>query len=199
MQTLSSSPRLELGLLTRVPTAAGATFVELPLWKLAAGADELVLARVIELEAHVFETEEGLVATTLIGLAVERWIEGSGPAHLHLWEEVGRRSREHGETRPSEAEGEVVSSSAPKYQLGERVLAFLERDQEHRRTYKRAQGKFSVHTSPLGLKVARDLSEFLVVGFERGSAVLRPGGKMVQSLEDVLAVVERTRGWMADA
>ncbi len=181
------------GGVTTLGTPAGATVVqELTLEDMAAGADAIVLARVVRVLERVVLTDRGAVPQRIARLRVTRWLKGRGAALVEVRETGGRFG--HG--------GGMAIAGVPRYRAGQEVLLFLERRAGHAsayRTYAMAQGTFVVRRGVPGVQdvVRRDLRDLGLAAWSQGRfRVRRREGVEEASLHDVLARIERVVRWL---
>lgn len=130
---------LACAMVWRATPAAATVVAETPLPDMVAGADAIVQGRVARVGQRLAVTESGLEPQRVVFVAVERWLKppvSSPPAVVVLHEPggvvAGRR---------------YLVEGAPRYRVGEEVIAFLEADGTAAtgfRTMNLALGKFAV-------------------------------------------------------
>ena len=177
-----------LAVLTLGPGSVRATvMVEVDLDTMARDAVAIVHGRVAHRSTHLALTNgRDPEPYTVVTLVADEWLKGPGGGEVVLREmggEYGRGGR-----------AGVTVSGSPRYEVGEEVIVFVERDRvdpRFYRTFGMVQGKFQVRRGDPDV-VVRDTE---AVGFARwapeGQMTIEPGGRQVMSVatfRDAIAV-----------
>lgn len=169
------------------PPPAGATvMVEVPLDRLVAEADAIVLGRVDRIDVEMVPYQGGLDPHTLASVRVDRWLKGAGARAITVRELGGV----HGN-------GGMWIDGTPRYRAGEEVVLFLVRHPERPgdyRTYGMAQGKLVVRRGVPGTPdvAHRDLEGIAFARWTDGAMhLMHADGEPAMQLGELLAFVER--------
>lgn len=178
--TRLAAATLAVGTASVCAPAAATVMVEASIPDLAAEAELVIVGRVASTGVYLRRAGGAIEAWTAATIVVEAWVDGAGPGELVVHEPGGRWSG-----------GGTTVAGAPRYRVGERVLAFLRRDPDGRlRTVGMAQGRFVLQPARPGVPATavRDLSG---VGFLRagGRAVAPPTPAPATAVDELLRAV----------
>ncbi|MBJ74449.1 MAG: hypothetical protein CMN31_24490 [Sandaracinus sp.] len=176
-----------VALLCVAPRAEATVMVEVALEDMVRDSVAIVRGRVVHVGSQVVMNGDSLDPHTLATVQVTDWIKGEGGQTLTV-RELG------GTYGPNGQAGGMWIDGTPRYQVGEEVIVFLERDPNdphYFRTYAMAQGKFVV-TQGVGGAPATVSRDAASVGFARwldGRMTIESGGHEVMPLDTFLATI----------
>ncbi|HJL19642.1 MAG TPA: hypothetical protein RMH99_28525 [Sandaracinaceae bacterium LLY-WYZ-13_1] len=170
-------------------TASATVMVEVPLEDMIRSADAIVYGTVERTGVRMSIGERGMEPQTLTTVRVHEWLAGEGGETVRIRELGGQWQG-----------GGLHYEGTPTYEVGERVVVFLERRDEaphDLRTFAMVQGKFVIRPGVPGTpdRVQRDLEGVAFARWADGrQTVSPPGREPAMSLDAFLDFVRRVRG-----